>query len=98
MQKNEHLWDIISQEHTTDCQLNPVILAASLVWCLRTIPGTYDETPICCYHDNYEVKHVHQSQVLDYLRGTATSIGEARLGFKPTNIGNKLIRSGAWMA
>ena len=98
IQKNEHLWDIVSQEYTTDRQLNPVLLSASIVWRIRGIPGTDNETPICCYHENYTIKHVHQSQVLDYLRGTAAAIGKARLGFDPSEIGNKSIRSGACMA
>ena len=98
VQKNEHLWDTISQEYAQDRQLNLVALVASLVWRIRNAPSTNDDTHICCYHQNHELMNMNQAQVLDYLRGTAVSIGEATLGFAPHEIGNESIRSGGCMA
>ena len=74
------------------------MLAASLVWRIRCTPGTDDDSPICCYHDDYKLKRINQSQVLDYLRGTAAAIGGDQLGFTPSAIGKKSFRSGAFMA
>ena len=97
-QKNERRFDAITQENTGDHQLNPVTLAASFVSRIRKIPGTSDDSLICCYHSNYKLLNIAQAMILDYLRKTAFGIGENKLGFKPDEIGNKSMRSGACMA
>ena len=92
VQKNLHLFDSVTQENSGDRQLNPVALAASLVWRIRAIPGSNDDTPICTYLDSTgKTSKISQTQVLNYLRATAFSIGVDKLGFSPMDIGNKSI-------
>ena len=57
-QKNEWKFDIMSQENTSDKQLNPITVAASLVWRNLKTPGANDDTTICyCHDENFKLRN-----------------------------------------
>ena len=98
-QNNAHTFDIVFQENTGDKKLNPVTVSASLVWRIRKTPGANYDTTIFCYdEDNHKLRNTNQCQVLDYLRGTASALGEERLGLSTLEIGNKSVQSVSCMA
>ena len=96
-QKNREKMETVSQEGGNDPLLNPVIQSATIVWTLRKVPGTSDYTEIYNFLQNNVLTKISQSEVLDYLRAVARSIGSASLGFDPMAIGCKSIRSGTAM-
>ena len=97
-QKNRNKCDTTTMERGRDPLMDPVVQAANIVWNLRNSHGTSDATQTHHYFSNNKLQTVKQGEVLDFLRATAYSIGEAQLGFHPSEIGNKSMRSGAAMA
>ena len=65
---------------------------------MRNYSEATDNAKLYCYHKNYKLADVDQSMILDYLRSTDFSIGEDKLVFSLSELGNKSTRSGACMA
>ena len=89
--------ETVTQEAGNDPLLNPVMQTASVVWELRKLPTTSDSTEIYHFFQANCLAKITQSEVLDYLRAVARSIGSDKLGFDPMEIGCKSIRSGTAM-
>ena len=83
-------------EGGNDPLLNPLMQAATIVWCLRNIIGTTDHTESYTFHQDGKSSKITQTEMLNQLRSTVHSIGEERLGFY-REIGNKSMRTSAAM-
>ena len=94
-QKNRKKFESTTTEQGSDSLLEPVIQSANLVWDLRNTPDTSDSTQIYHYFTSNKLHKVKQSDVLNFVRTKAYSLGERILGFHPSEISNKSIHSGA---
>ena len=97
MQKNDHKHETVIHGWTDDPVLCPVKQWAQLVNRIWTYPGTTEDTPVCTVwrHDRREQITLHQ--VIATLRAACATIGSARLGFEPEEIGTHSLRLGAAM-
>ena len=81
-----------------DPLMDPVVQSASMVWNLRNSQGASDAAQTChCFSSN-KLQTAKKGEMLDFLRATACFIGESQLGFHPSEMCNKHVRSGAAMA
>ena len=97
MQKNEQKHETIIHGRTDDSVLCPVKQWALLVNRIWSYQGTTENTPVSTVwrHDRHE--QITSRQVITFLRAACATIGSARLGFEPKEIGTHSLRSGAAM-
>ena len=98
-QKNEPTFDIVSQENTGDKKLNPVAVAASLVWRIGKTSGTNDDTKIFYHHDEkLQVTKCESVPGKMFLAWYLFNFRQGKSWFSPLEIGNKSVRSGTCIA
>jgi hypothetical protein len=99
-QKNDQRNEVIVHHRCSDPQLCPVRAWASILIRIISYPGTTMETTVNMYLPKAggKLKAVVSEDACKRLRRAAASIGSARLGFEPHEMGTHSIRSGAAMA
>jgi len=97
MQKNDHKHETVIHGRTDDPVLCPVKQWAQLVNRIWTYPGTTEDTPVCMVWRHDRREQITLYQVIATLRAACATIGSARLGFEPEEIGTHSLRSGAAM-
>ena len=77
--------------HPSPC---PVIQSANLVDRIWRIPGATENTHLYKYRNEYgEEKNIHAHEILSWYQAVVGTIGKARLGFEPEDIGTHSNRS-----
>jgi hypothetical protein len=97
MQKNDQKHETVIHGRTDDPILCPVKRWACLVNRIWTYPGTTEDTSVCMVWRNDRCNQITSRQVITTLRAACATIGSARLGFEPDEIGTHSLRSGAAM-
>ena len=96
--KNGEKNDTITMQCAYDLVLCPVRAWAKIVQRILKYPSTTPDTYVNAFLSNGKIQYVKNTDMSKALRAAASSIGEARLGFPPTDIGTHSIRSGSAMA
>ena len=96
-QKSDHKHETVIHGRTDDPVLCPVKQWARLVNRIWTYSGTAEETPVCTVWRHNRREQITSHHVINTLRAACATIGSARLGFKPEEIGMHSLRSGAAM-
>jgi len=97
MQKNDQKNDTVIHGRTDDPVLCPVKQWARLVKRIWSYPGTTRDTSVCTVWRYGRRDSITPEQVIATLRAACKTIGSARLGFEPNEIGTHSLRSGAAM-
>ena len=97
-QKKDERNDTVTQKGTDHAFLSPVKIWHAIVKRIRSYPKTNDDTPVSAVWRNGRIQHVTSKDMMDSLRAAAKAVGEAKLGFKISEIGTHSLRSGAAMA
>lgn len=97
-QKNAEQHDTITMQNANDKLLCPVIAWTKVVQRIMKCPGTNLDTHVNTFFSGGKIREISSNDLLKALRAAATVLTEARLGFKPDEIGTHSIRSGAAMA
>ena len=91
--------ETITQHCSGDRVLCPVRAAASIVQRIRQYKTHTDTTTINAFLlPSGKMSYISSKMVRDALRAAVTTIGEAKLGFRATNVGTHSLRSGGAMA
>lgn len=97
-QKNDEKNVTIPQDNNNDPLMNPVRSLAQTVQRILSYLGTSEESSICTYLFEGELKEFTQDNVLQAFRKNATDIGKDILGYEKDDIGTHSNRSAAAMA
>ena len=97
MQKNEQKHETIIHGRTDDPGLCPVKQWAHLVNRIWSYQGTTENTPVSTVWRHDRREQITSRQAITSLRAACATIGSARLGFEPDEIGTHSLRSGAAM-
>jgi hypothetical protein len=99
-QKNGKKFDKRTMSRTTDPLLCPVKLWLQIVSNVQSLPRTDINSPVCTYFDHKlgKLAEVNADDMLLFLREICRAMGPERVGYLPSQIGNKSIRSGCAMA
>lgn len=97
-QKNGDKNDTITMQCAYDLVLCPVRAWAKIVQRISSYPSATPDTYVNAFYTNGKLHYVKNTDMAKALRAAAASIGESRLGFKPSDIGTHSIRSGAAMS
>jgi hypothetical protein len=93
MQKNDQKNKTVIHGRTDDPILCPVKQWARLVNRIWTYPGTTEDTSVCTVWHHGRCNQITLLQVITTLRAACATIGSARLGFEPDEIGTHSLRS-----
>jgi hypothetical protein len=97
-QKNNRKFDTITQWRTTDDILCPVRQWAALVQRIWAYPAATADTPVSAVLRHNKINHITSNDIVQALRDSLKTYGEARLRINIDEIGTHSIRSGAAMA
>lgn len=99
-QKNDERNDSVTMHRTSDNYLCPVLAWASVVARILSYPNTGPDSSVNMMYDSSTSRFTHltSDDVRMRIRAAATVLGEAKLGFKPEDVGTHSLRSGAAMA
>ncbi len=97
MQKNDMKHETVIHGRTDNANLCPVLQWARLVHRIWTYPGVTEDTPVCTIGHHGRLKQITSRHTITALCAACASIGSAKLGFEPSEIGTYLLRSGAAM-
>jgi hypothetical protein len=97
MQKNDQKHETVIHGRTDDPTLCPVKQWARLVNQIWTYPGTTEDTSVCTVWRNDRCDQITSRQVITTLCAACATIGSARLGFEPDEIGTHSLCSGTDM-
>ena len=97
-QKNSQKQDTITMHASGDLILCPVRSWARVVQRVLSYKTTSHRSFVNTFYSHGKLQFVTGSNVLHALRAAARCVGEAKLGFKPNELGTHSIRSGAAMA
>lgn len=97
-QKNDQKNDTITMHSTTDHILCPVKSWARVILRVLDIPDADQDYFVNSFWDNGKLHFISNKDALRALKAAAVTIGEAKLGFAPADLGTHSLRSGAAMA
>ncbi len=97
MQKNDMKHKTVIHERTEDANLCPVLQWERLVHRIWTYPCVTEDKPVCTIWRHGRLKQITSRHTITALCAACASIGSAKLGFEPSEIGTYLLRSGAAM-
>ncbi len=97
MQKNDQKHKTVIHGWTDNPILCPVKQWARLVNRIWTYLGTMEDTSVCTVWRHDRCDQITLRQFITTLRAACATIGSARLGFEPDEIGTHSLRSGAAM-
>ena len=97
MQKNDMKHETIIHGRTDHPVLCPVKQWARIVNRIWSYQGTTENTTVCTVWRYDRCEQITPRQIITSLRAACATIGSARLGFEPEEIGTHSLRSGAAM-
>jgi hypothetical protein len=98
MQKKDEKNDTTTQKASSEVDMCPVRMDASIIRRIRSYEGTNNNTPISAFWRFNQIDHVTSAQVIVAMKDAIVAIGEDVLHIKKSEIDTHLIRLGAVMA
>lgn len=92
-QKSELKDETITQDATSDPELNPVTHWAFTVRRLRSYPGFKDTWEVFTFYDGQNFTKISATEMLADIRAAVAFIGKDVLGFGPEDVGNHSVRA-----
>ncbi len=97
VQKNDMKQDTVIHGQNNSVTLCPVVQWAHLVNRIWAYPCTTVDTPVCTIWCNGQLEQISSQHTMAVLRAACASVGSAKLGFEPSEVGTHSLRSGAAM-